>query len=142
MAENKTIQSDASVEDYLAAIADEGRRNDCRELVRMMTRVAGEPARMWGTGIVGFGSYHYRYASGREGDSTLVGFASRKGDISIYLGCDLGAEAALLARLGRHKIGKVCLYLRSLSDVDGAILEQLLSKSVEQSRRIHQPGPA
>ncbi|CAN5193915.1 hypothetical protein BH11PSE14_BH11PSE14_12780 [soil metagenome] len=142
MAENKTLQTDASVDDYLAAISDERRRTDCLELIRLMTTIAKQPARMWGTSIVGFGSYHYRYASGREGDAPLVGFSSRKPDISIYIGCDLQAEARLLARLGKHRIGKGCLYLRRLCDVDAAVLGQLVSSSIAQTRLRYPDGLA
>ena len=92
---------------------------------------------MWGTGIVGFGSYHYRYDSGREGDSCLTGFASRKGDISVYLMADFPQRDALLARLGKHKIGKACLYIRKLSDIDASVLEQLVQGSVAQVQRIY-----
>ena len=108
MAENKTQATDAPVEAYLAAIADETRRADCRALAALMARVTGHPATMWGTGIVGFGSYHYRYDSGRE---------------------------ALLARLGRHKAAKGCIYLRRLADVDPAVLAALVETSVAEVRR-------
>ncbi len=142
MAENKTVQTDAGVDDYLVAITNESRRTDCLQLIRLMTTIAKQPARMWGTSIVGFGSYHYRYASGREGDSALVGFSSRKPDISIYLSCNLESEANLLSRLGKHKIGKGCLYLRRLSDVDAAVLGQLVSSSIAQTRLLYPDGLA
>ncbi len=102
-----------------------------------MERVSGLPPRMWGTSIVGFGSYHYKYASGHEGDSCLVGFSSRKGDISVYLmpGYDSAEARALLAQLGRHKIGKACLYVRRLSDIQLPVLEQLVARSVSEIQR-------
>ncbi|MDN5781959.1 MAG: DUF1801 domain-containing protein [Luteimonas sp.] len=134
MAANKTIETDASVQDCLVAIADDARREDCRALVAMMSRATGQPPRMWGAGIVGFGSYHYRYESGREGDAPLTGFAARKGDISVYIVAGFEAREALLARLGRHRSGKACLYLRSLADVDMDVLEQLVAGSVAQVR--------
>ncbi len=126
MTENKTKATEASVEDYFAAIGDEARRKDCEALARMMTKVTKQPPKMWGASIVGFGSYHYRYESGREGDSCLAGFASRKGDISVYLTADVLGQGELLSKLGRHKIGKGCLYLRKLGDVDLKVLEQLV----------------
>ena len=135
MAENKTKPTGASVQDYLAAIDDESRRKDCEVLASLMAKATGHEPKMWGDSIVGFGSYHYKYASGREGDSCLAGFSSRKGDISIYLmGCSCGfpGHEALQAQLGRHKMGKACLYVRKLSDIDLGILEQLVAGSVAE----------
>ena len=135
MAENKTKQTEASVESYLAAIADEDRRKDCETLTRLMTTATNQQPKMWGSSIVGFGSYHYKYASGREGDSCPVGFSSRKGDISIYLLADSTRQQELLSRLGRHKMGKGCLYIRRLSDVDMEILEKLIAVSYEERKK-------
>lgn len=136
MYEAKTKPTALSVDRYLADIADDARRQDCEALVAMMQRVTGCPPVMWGTSIVGFDRYHYRYASGHEGDACVVGFSSRKGDISVYLmaGDDDGERSALLARLGRHKMGKACLYLRRLADVDQAVLEALVTRSVAETR--------
>ncbi len=141
MYEAKTKLTEASVEGYLSGIAEESRREDCKALVELMERVSGCPARMWGTSIVGFGSYHYKYASGHEGDSCLVGFSSRKGDISIYLmpGYESAEAQALLAGLGRHKVGKACLYVRRLSDIQLPVLEQLVARSVSEIRRLYPP---
>ena len=127
MAENKTKATEASVESYFAAIGDEARRKDCEALTRLMTKVTKQPPKMWGTSIVGFGSYHYKYESGREGDSCLTGFASRKNDISVYLTADVLGQAELLSKLGKHKIGKGCLYVSKLSDLDLKVLEQLVA---------------
>ncbi|WP_020651923.1 DUF1801 domain-containing protein [Massilia niastensis] len=135
MAANKTVATAASVEAYLSAIADDDRRRDCERLAGLMSRATGAPATMWGAGIVGFGSYHYRYDSGREGDACLVGFAARKGDISIYLSCETPDREALLARLGRHKMGKACLYLRRLDEVDLDVLERLVLDAVAATRQ-------
>jgi hypothetical protein len=137
MAESKTKATDASVERYLGAIADEERRRDCQALVTLMTRATGAPPAMWGPSIVGFGSYHYRYESGREGDSCLVGFSSRKPEISLYLAGDFPRRAALLARLGKHKAAKACLYVRRLSDVDAGVLEQLVAAAVAARKERH-----
>lgn len=135
MAENKTRATDASVEDYLAAIDDAMRRADCEALVQLMSKVTGEPPKMWGSSIVGFGSYHYKYESGREGNMCATGFSSRKGDISVYLVANGANQQQLLAELGRHKMGKACLYIRRLSDVDAKVLRQLVVDSVAEVRR-------
>ncbi|HJW43580.1 MAG TPA: DUF1801 domain-containing protein [Geothrix sp.] len=137
MAENKTKPTEASVAAHLATIQDEGRRKDCEALVRLMSRATGMAPVMWGSSIVGFGSYHYRYDSGREGDICLVGFASRKGDISLY-----GLNAApgfdtLLPALGRCKTGKGCLYLRKLDDVDVDVLARLVAGAATAKTRHH-----
>ena len=135
MAEPKTKATRASVDNYLDAIGDELRREDCRTLVKLMRRVTKEPPVMWGASIVGFGSYHYRYASGHEGDSCLAGFSSRKGDISIYVTAGFEGQEPLLAKLGKHKAGKVCLYVKRLADVDLELLESLVEGSVAEMRR-------
>ena len=127
MAENKTKATTSSADAYIEAIADETRRKDCRTLAKLMTRATKHKPVMWGTGIVGFGSYHYKYDSGREGDSCLVGFSSRKGDISIYLTASFPGREDLLARLGKHKLAKACLYVRTLSDIDTKVLEQIVA---------------
>ena len=135
MAESKTRATDINVESYLSAIEDESRRKDCEALASLMTKATKQPAKMWGTSIVGFGSYHYKYESGREGDSPLAGFSSRKGDITLYLASDLSRHDELLSRLGKHKQGQGCLYIRKLSDVDLKTLEQLIASSVAERTR-------
>ncbi|UVW28297.1 DUF1801 domain-containing protein [Massilia sp. H6] len=134
MAANKTVANDASVRAYLDAIVDEERRRDCEAIAAMMGRLTGAPGRMWGTGIVGFGSYHYVYDSGREGDAPLACFAARKGDISLYLTCEPERLDALREQLGRHKMGKACLYLRRLGEVDAGVLEQMVAESIAVTR--------
>lgn len=131
---NKTLPTSASFEAYLDAITDPVRRQDCEALVAIMKRLAGAPPVMWGSSIVGFGSYHYRYDSGREGDAPLLGFSSRKGDISVYLSCDDPPLQAMRDRLGKHKMGKACLYLRRLDDVDQAVLEEMVAHSAAVTR--------
>lgn len=135
MAENKTQATDASVEVHIAAIADDTRRADCEALVRLMSKLTGQPPRMWGSSIVGFDSYHYRYESGREGDMCVSGFSSRKGDISVYLPASGAEQEQLLGRLGKHKMGKACLYIRRLSDVDASVLQKIVAGSVAAVRR-------
>ncbi len=137
MAENKTKATVQSVPDFLQAIEEAERRADCQQLDRIMSKVAGEPAVMWGSSIVGYGSYHYRYDSGREGDACLVGFSPRKGDISLYLVAEFPGIEALLARLGKHKRAKACLYVRRLSEVDLDVLEQLVAGSYAQRKLNH-----
>lgn len=135
MAENKTRPTGASVDDHIAAIADEGRRDDCRALVALFTRVTGQPPVMWGPSIVGFGSYTYKYESGHGGECCVTGFAARKNDISIYLMEGGPEQEQLLKQLGRHKMGKACLSVRRLSDVDLGVLEQLIAGTVAANRR-------
>jgi hypothetical protein len=138
MAENKTKATKASVQEYFAAIQDETRRKDCQRLARLMSKATEEPAAMWGPSIVGFGSYHYKYDSGREGDMCLVGFSSRKGDISVYgLMAAVNAEG-LLGKLGKYKAGKGCLYLRSLADVDQKVLADLVASAAAEKKHLHQ----
>lgn len=130
MAENKTKRTETSVGQYLAGIQDDLRRQDCEALIKVMTKATKLKPKMWGTSIVGFGSLKYKYESGREGETCLVGFASRKGDISIYGTGSAPGREELLSRLGRHKTGKGCLYVGKLKDVDFAVLEQLIAQSV------------
>lgn len=140
MAENKTKVTEASVESYFSTIDDEARRKDCQALAKLVTKATKQKPKMWGTSIVGFGSYHYTYASGREGDSCLTGFSSRKSDITIYISASFPGREALLAKLGKHKAGKGCLYIRKLSDVDLKTLEQLIVGAVAERKRQYGSG--
>jgi len=135
MTENKTKATDASVDTYLAAIENEGRRKDCEAITRLMSTITNSKPRMWGTSIVGFDSFHYKYQSGREGDAGVTGFSSRKGDISVYLAASGAHQEQLLAQLGRHKMGKCCLYIRKLADIDMDVLEQLIKESITEVKR-------
>jgi hypothetical protein len=128
VAENKLRETGEDVSAFIASIADEGKRADAQALVAMMERVTGEPARMWGS-IVGFGRYRYRYESGREGEAGVAGFSPRAKELVVYLPADAVDKDALLARLGKHKAGKSCLYLKRLADVDEAVLEELVRQS-------------
>ena len=132
MYEAKTKPTKLSAAAYIAAITDDTRRSDCKKLTAMMKRLTGCAPKMWGTSIVGFDSYHYKYDSGHEGDSCVVGFSSHKGDLSIYLlgGYESAEAKALLAQLGKHKTGKACLYVKRLADIDPAVLEKLIARSV------------
>ena len=124
-------RTDAPVADFLDQIPDEQRRGDARRLCALMQEITGEPPAMWGTSIVGFGSYHYRYASGREGDSALASFSPRSQHLVIYLvGEFTDRHQSALARLGPHKTGKGCLYLKRLDNVDTGALRELIDRSV------------
>lgn len=140
MAENSTKPTAADVDAHLAAIDNETVRADGQALARLMASWTGEAPTMWGPSIVGFGAYHYRYESGREGDSCATGFAARKNEIAIYLVAEGAGQAELLARLGRHRMGKACLYIRRLSEIDTAVLERLVKGSLAEVRRRYGPG--
>jgi hypothetical protein len=132
MAGNKTIETGSSVAAFIEAIADTGQREDARVLAAMMARLSGEPARMWGPSIIGYGSYHYRYESGREGEMCRIGFSPRAGKFAIY-GLDIiGVNAGALAQLGKHATGKGCLYLKRLADVDLVVLEEMIARSLSK----------
>lgn len=131
MAELKTQKTEASVEAFLAAIADDETRRDCQALAQMMADATGAPAAMWGSSIVGFGSYHYTYASGRAGDWFLLGFSPRKQNLTLYIMSGFEHYDALLTQLGKHKLGKACLYINKLADVDLPTLKEIMQRSVE-----------
>jgi hypothetical protein len=141
MAEMKTKPGAASVADFIAAVEDDAKRTDCETLLAMMEEATGAPAKMWGN-IVGFGSYHYRYASGREGDLFLVGFAPRAKKVTLYIVAGFEAYDGLMGRLGKHKNGKSCLHINKLADVDEAVLTELVQLSVAAMReRYPDPKP-
>lgn len=134
MPEPRTQPTDVSAESHIAAIAKEEQRNDARTLIALMRRVTMQEPRMWGPSIVGFGSYHYRYASGHEGDSALAAFAVRGSELVVYISPDFEGRDVLLAKLGKHKTGKVCVYIRRLANVDLKVLETLVARSVAETR--------
>ena len=130
----KTQQNDADVEGFLAAVENDRRREDSFTVLELMKRITGEKPRMWGTSIVGFGSYHYRYASGREGEWPRIGFSPRKQSLTIYVMPGFSTYDELLSRLGKHRTGKSCLYVNKLADIDMDVLEQLVVSSLETMR--------
>ena len=137
--EAKTKPTAISVADFIAAVEDPKRRADAEAACALLAEATGEPATMWGASIVGFGAYHYRYASGHEGDAPLVGFSPRKGNLVFYLsGCDEERDD-LLARLGKHKAGKGCVYVNRLSDVDAGVLKEMAAATVAALRQRY-PG--
>jgi hypothetical protein len=131
MAELKTKPSDSSVTAFIDSLTDEQKKQDSYALLEIMKKVTGEEPVLWGDAIIGFGSRHYRYESGREGDWPPVGFSPRKQNLSLYLTSDFETRQELLSRLGKHKTGKSCLYIKRLSDVDQKVLEELIAKSIE-----------
>lgn len=135
MAEKKTVANNRSVKTFLDTLVDDTKRKDCRDLLKMMQAVTGYKAKMWGESIVGFGRYHYKYASGREGEFFVTGFAPRKQDLTIYIMPGFANHTELLAKLGKHKTGKSCLYIKKLADIDRNILKELISRSVDYMRR-------
>lgn len=134
MADNKTKPTKSSVSAFIDAITDPTQRADARALVKMMQSAASEKPKMWGPSIIGFGSYHYKYASGREGDMPLIGFSPRKAATVLYNMTGFSGSEALLAKLGKHTRGKGCLYIKKLADVDQQVLEALAVKSVAAMR--------
>jgi len=135
MAELKTRENNASVAAFIAAIEDPEQRSDARKIAAMMRAASGSRPRMWGTSIIGFGSYHYRYASGREGDWPIVGFSPRKQNIAVYIMAGFSGSKKLLAKLGKHKTGKSCLYIKRLDDIDQAVLRKLIDESIQTMRK-------
>jgi hypothetical protein len=132
MAKLKTTRTNASVQAFLNAVADDTRRRDCQTVLKIMKRATKTEPKMWGTSIVGFGTHHYKYASGREGDWFLSGFSPRKTDLTLYLMTGVKPLGALMGKLGKHKTGVGCLYIKRLADVDLAVLEELIQESVKR----------
>src|SRR5713226_6648744 len=130
MADNKTRPTKASVAAFIDALTDQTKRADAKVLVKLMQSATGEKPKMWGPSIIGFGSYHYTYDSGREGDMPLVGFSPRKAATVLYIHTGFSDHPALLAKLGKHTTGKGCLYIKKLADVDQKVLEEMVVKSV------------
>jgi hypothetical protein len=132
MAELKTKPNDSSVVAFLGMIEPEQKRKDSFELLEMMKELTGENPKMWGDSIIGFGTYHYKYKTGREGDWFVSGFSPRKQSLTLYLMSGFEGEQELLSKLGKHKTSKGCLYIKKLSDVDRQILRKLVSRSIEK----------
>jgi hypothetical protein len=131
---NKTVETDAVVEDFLARVEPAERQADGRTVMALMARLSGEPPRLWGPSIIGFGRYHYRYDSGREGDMCRIGFSPRKAELVFYLA---GLDDADFAPLGKHRRGKGCLYVKRLDQIDRAVLERLIVKSLVHMDRAY-----
>lgn len=130
MAELKTKQNDASVDEFLGAVANERRREDAFTVLGLLKRVTGKKPRMWGTSIVGFGTYRYRYASGRTGEWPRIGFSPRKQNLTVYVMPGFSNYDEILSRLGKHRTGRSCLYVNKLADIDMGVLEELVGSSL------------
>jgi len=135
MTENKTRPTDASVDDYIASRASPQQRTDCRELMALFRKITRKSPKMWGPSIVGYGSCRYTYESGRTGEMPLAGFAIRGRDLVVYVMAEGEEQRSLLSKLGRHKMGKSCLYFRQLADLDKSVLEKLILGSIADLRR-------
>ena len=135
MAENKTKPTKLSVTAFISSIGDKQKRADVKKVAALMRKATGARAKMWGANIVGFGQYHYKYDSGREGDFMLVGFSPRKQALTIYIIAGFTRFAPLMKKLGKYKTGKSCLYVRRLSDIDEAVLDRLIQDSVKYMRK-------
>lgn len=135
-AKAKTTETDESVTGFLNAIADEQRRNDCVRIAEIMTEQSGYEAKLWGANIIGFASYHYKYASGHEGDAPLVAFSPRKAAISLYLSANFENRATLLQKFGKHKSAKACIYVNKLEDINIDILKEMISASIKYTKSL------
>ncbi|HAV76222.1 MAG TPA: DUF1801 domain-containing protein [Anaerolineae bacterium] len=135
MAELKTKVNDASVNKFIKSIKDEQVRDDCFQILDIMQKATKAEPKMWGTSIIGFGSYHYKYASGREGDWMLTGFSPRKQNITLYIMPGFQEYDSLMKNLGKHSTGKSCLYIKKLEDVDTKVLKELVAKSVKKMKQ-------
>lgn len=140
MAELKTKLNDASVEAFLNSVADERKRGDAFSILAMMQEISHEEPKMWGDAIVGFGNYHYKYASGREGDWFVIGFSPRKQNLTLYFMPGLEQQGELLQKLGKHATGKGCLYIKRLDDVDLPTLKQMIARAVAHYRSDSEQG--
>ena len=137
MAQNKTTENENDVVSFLNTVEDEQKRKDSFELIKIFEEASYFKAKMWGTAIIGFGSYHYKYASGREGDAPLTGFSPRKDSISLYLTSELNEKEKLLAEFGKHKTAKACIYIKKLSDIDVKILQKLIVNSIAHIKSLY-----
>lgn len=135
MAKIKTTQNDASVQDFLNAVDGERKRSDSFTILELMREVTGEDPKMWGTSIVGFGSYKYKYASGHEGEAALTGFSPRKQNLTLYIMAGFDNFESLRAKLGKHKVGKACLYINKLDDIDIPTLKKMVKESYDHMVR-------
>lgn len=138
MAENKTQATKASVTEFIKAIDDPVRRADVRKVAAMMRKATGKRAKMWGSSIVGYGTYRYKYASGREGEFMMAGYSPRKQALSVYIMAGFSKYGSLMARLGKYKTGKSCLYIKRLSDIDEQVLQRLINESVKYMRKTYE----
>jgi nucleoid DNA-binding protein len=140
MAKNKTTETQNSVAAFLKTIKEEKRRKDFSAIIDLITKQTGLEPKMWGTAIVGFGSYHYKYESGREGDAPLTGIAARANAITLYLGSEFSKREELLSKFGKHKIGGGCIHIQKLEDIDTGILTKMIKNSIAHRKKQHGKG--
>lgn len=133
----KTVETNNSVTDFINSIPDETKKTDCFALIEIMKEQSGFEPKLWGPGIVGFGSYHYKYESGREGEAPLVAFSPRKSEISLYLSSSFENREELLLQFGKHKSAKACIYVKKLNDINLDILKKMISLSIKQVKRLY-----
>lgn len=134
-AELKTKVNDASVTDFLNSVEDEQKRKDTFEILEIVKQITKEEPKMWGSSIVGFGTHHYKYESGREGDSAMIGFSPRKQNITLYIVPGFERYQGLMKKLGKHSTGKSCLYIKRLGDVDVEVLKELITESLQVMKK-------
>jgi uncharacterized protein DUF1801 len=139
MAKNKTTETNASVTAFLDTVDNDIKRNDSSKLIQIFKSITGSEPKMWGPSIIGFGSYHYKYASGHEGDAPLAAFSPRKDSLVLYLGCEEENHKELLSQLGKHKSSKACVYVKKLSDIDENILQKLIVNSIAAVTKLYPP---
>jgi hypothetical protein len=137
MASNRMIENDNSVVDFIEKIDHERKKKEAYQLLEIFEKVTGYEAKMWGASIIGFGTYHYKYESGHEGDAPLAGFSPRKAKISLYLDPERDEREELLGRFGKHTTGKSCIYVNKLADIDLDVLEELIEKTVEKYKKLY-----
>ncbi|MDP5201703.1 DUF1801 domain-containing protein [Flavobacterium sp. DG2-3] len=137
MATNKTTETSNSVTDFINAVENEAKRNDAFELVKIMQEVTGFEPKMWGASIIGFGSYHYKYDSGHEGDAPLAGFSPRKAATTVYFYLPEENREELLSQLGKHTSSKACIYIKKLADIDIEILKKIILRSMEYTQNLY-----
>lgn len=133
----KTVQTELSVEKFINSITEESKKADCFKLIELIREVSGFEPKLWGTSIIGFGFYHYKYESGREGDAPLVAFSPRKSEIALYLSSSIPEREELLQKLGKHKTAKACVYLKTLEGVSQDVLKKLIERSLQHVKRLH-----
>ena len=137
MAKNKTTKTDQSVDDFLKGVESETKRNDSKKLIDMMTQLTGEKPYMYGPSIIGFGNYHYKYASGHEGDAPLAGFSPRKAAMTIYIAPDFPEKEKLVAKLGKCKVSVSCIYVKKLDDIDEDVLKKMITASMKYAKQCY-----
>ncbi|MBB6498342.1 DUF1801 domain-containing protein [Pedobacter cryoconitis] len=137
MAKNKTTETTLNVNDFIDQLTDPVKKEDSSKLIAIMKNQTGFEAKLWGSSIIGFGSYHYKYESGHEGDAPLIGFSPRSSAISLYLACGFKEREDLLKQLGKYKTGKSCIYIKRLSDIDSVVLTKMIDLSFSYSKGLH-----